>query len=135
MKIILLLLFTAFSCNGQTNKINKILIKYVDYDLETFYKIHCADFDNQFNRDVHTKFITDTICINKFSVFLGTLKANKKKYYPDVRAKIIIYRSNGTEDVLCIDGGNSAEFDGNSMLIDTKFVNFIKKIAPSHRKH
>jgi hypothetical protein len=129
MKLSLYIVILFFSlCNTRSNQINKILIKYVDYDLETVYKINCDDFEKQFGSSIHSHVVTNSSDLNKFCEFERKLKLNSKKYDPDVRAKIIIYKDDGTKDTLCLDGGNSAELNGTPMLINDDFVAFIKKI-------
>ena len=129
MKISLYVVALFFAlCKTRSNQINKLLIKHVDYDLETVYKINCGDFEKQFGSSIHSHVVTKSSDIHTFCEFEKKLKPNSKKYYPDVRAKIIIYKDDGTKDILCLDGGNSAELNGNPMLINDDFVAFIKKI-------
>lgn len=129
MKILVFIVVLFFSlCKPQSNQIIKILIKHVDYDLETVYKINCGDFEKQFGSSIHSHLVIKSSDIHKFCVFEKKLKPNKKKYHPDVRVKIILYKEDGTQDILCLDGGNSAELNGSPMLINDDFVAFIKKI-------
>jgi hypothetical protein len=104
------------------------LIEHVDYDLEIMYKINCDDFEKQFRNNMFTRLVTNRSEINRFLVFERKLKPNKKAYFPDVRAKIIIYKDNGMQDTLCLDGRNNASLNGTPMLISEEFVAFIRKI-------
>jgi len=129
MKISLYILAIIISLfKTQSDKINKILIEHVDYDLETVYKINCRDFEKQFGSSMHKRVVTNISDIHRFCEFEKKLKVNNKKYHPDVRVKIIIYKDDGTKDILCSDGGNYAELNGNPMLINDDFIAFIKKI-------
>lgn len=128
MKLLLSFYISVFALNAQTERINKIVIEHVEYDLETVYKINCQDFEKRFGSSIHKHVLTQMTDINKFYEFEKKVKINKKKYHPDVRVKIILYKENGTKDVLCTDGGNSAELNGTPVLISDEFANYIKKV-------
>ncbi len=107
-RLILLLIFgLLFSFYSQSQEINRIDIKGVNFNIETFDKVRCDNFENMFKEAIDSVSITDPIEISKFSKIINNLgnplRAPEARAPLDVRVKIEIRYDNGERKYICMD--------------------------------
>ncbi len=105
----LLLLISAFFLVDNTeckSRIDKIVIKKVDLDADTFARVDCENFEIQFNKLITTIEITEKSELKKFKEILNELKPTDSSVNVDTRIKVLIFQSNGSVDTLCVDRFN-----------------------------
>jgi hypothetical protein len=111
---------------------DKIIIKYVDLELETPMCINCDSFETSFKYD--SLIINDNKLLKKLVNNLSSLKTLKKKYHVDTRIKIICYKEGNVIDKFCLDGigimHNTSVYSVNKKLLYD-----IKKIIASSKNH
>ena len=117
----------AFACfRTPTNSdVKKIEIKKVDFDLTSVISVNCDDFENYFKGEVKTSVIESQEDLKVFSDYLDTLTKDDEGYVPDVRAKILVYRSDNGIDTLCMSDLGMV-YNGVSMLINSKILEFVE---------
>lgn len=119
-KLLLLVLsffsLTSFICED----IKYIIIKKVEFELETTFAINCSDFEEIFNREYIVDTISDIKRIKDFSYIIDSLQIYEKSGFFDTRAKIFVVYDNRI-DTICVSRfdilRNSKSFNNNPELI------------------
>ena len=106
VKFILILLIVSLGSFGQIincNKINRIVIKRVPFEIMTAVDIPCDDFEKVFSKDLEIINLKDSLTINKCTCLLSDLELIDSTIYPniDTRAKIEIYSPKDTL-IICL---------------------------------
>ncbi|MDE3184759.1 MAG: hypothetical protein KGM16_15180 [Bacteroidota bacterium] len=118
----------SISCNNtmDSNQIKQVVIHYVSRDIETFYDVTCANFEDFFGNKYRTKKITEK---NQLIVFQKIMNNHQNSSFKniDVRAKIYIYCYNKKVSVLCVDKFGNIELDNKLMGKNDKLFNFLEK--------
>jgi len=130
--IIFSLLMTIVSCVGQQNKVESISISYVDYIIITTFKIEESYFEEAFNEDIKTIIIKDSLMIKNFMSEIKKLKQQEGISTPNVRQKVRIKRSDGSVDILCLDGEAFISINGVSMYFNKFLQGLINKEIKKH---
>lgn len=102
-KFTLFILFTAVCMSCQSQEIQRIDIKSVDFRIETPFRITCEKFEDFFQEDIDTISIKDQEKIMSFSRIIAELKEVDQSEYPlpDTRVKMeIMYEEKKT--IICI---------------------------------
>jgi len=87
--------------NHPKNDINKIVVKWVDFDMETVIRIECDQFENSFGGGYFKTSISSEKEISNMINMIKVLKRMDNAYQPDVRGKMWLYHSNNTIDTIC----------------------------------
>ncbi|MGI4866836.1 MAG: hypothetical protein ACRYFZ_23155 [Janthinobacterium lividum] len=97
-----------------------MVVKAVDFDIETYAGVSCDAFDKQFP-EATTTLIVDHATLAALSHRVVLFKKGDRDYQMDTRAKAIIYYTNGTTATICI--------DRFSMHFNGKRINYNKEIG------
>ena len=122
-----LLLILSCSFNNKANKgktITELQVYTVDFDTETVIKISCENFNKYFQDEIKKTVIKDSEKLKEFDKIIKSLKNDPRKYFPDVRGKVLIKYSNNTIDTLCI-SRFGLELNGIAMIYDQRVVRII----------
>ncbi|HEX2868060.1 MAG TPA: hypothetical protein VHO03_13525 [Ignavibacteriales bacterium] len=111
-----LLLFASLT-NAQ--ELNKVVIKYVSYDIETPIRVDCQYFVTSFGDDVKMITITNKKDLASFSKIFKNMIADTIQIMPDVRQKIEVFNGNKL-NIICM--------DESRMMIDEKPYKFSKEL-------
>lgn len=130
--IIFSLLMIIVSCVGQQNKVESISISYVDYIIMTTFKIEESYFEKAFNEDIKTIIIKDSLMIKNFMREMKKLKQQEYISTPNVRQKVRIKRSDGSVDILCLDGEAFISINGVPMYFNKSLQDLINKEIKKH---
>ena len=120
--IILLITFKDGIC--QSNSLIKVTVRYVDFDIETAYRITCEIFEQSFSTEIKQwvpskKEQTDTL-----RNLLHEFKPSEWPHKIDTRA-VILWERNGLVIRYCID--NFGYFsDGITVYRNDKLFEFLK---------
>jgi hypothetical protein len=87
--------------NHPKNDINKIVVKWVAFDMETDIRMECDQFENSFGGGYFKTSISSEKEINSMIIIIKGLKRIDNAYQPDVRGKMWLYHSNNTIDTIC----------------------------------
>lgn len=122
-KLILSALLYICITSFKNDDIKCIIIKKVEFELETTFAINCSDFEDIFNREYIVDTISDIKRIKDFSYIIDSLQINEKSGFFDTRAKIFVVYDNRI-DTICVSRfyilKNSKSFNKNPELI--KFI-------------
>jgi hypothetical protein len=117
MVIISILIPGIFSCNSKPNRtenkdqtediVHKIEVRKVECYILTIAHVDCDLFERWFDSSMEVHVIENPDSINLFMQTINKLERDNAPYNfdntPDVRAKLLIYRSNDNLDTLCTD--------------------------------
>ena len=134
MKLLLMLpILSLLIYSPQKSEIKKILIKYVDFNIETFVAVRCNSFEERFGEEVRTIIINKKKELDTFDHYLNELsKDENEKLFPDVRLKMEIIRNNGIIDTLCMDNVRIS-LNNHPMKNSKKFRSMIKGILATSK--
>ena len=126
MNLLLIIFCSLMGCSNSSDNssIDKVVVMKVDFELETFVAVSCDNFESVFEKEMKIIEITEQEKLNQLNLLVKDLKIDKDNYIPDVRAKAIIYFSDGQKDTLCI-SSLGVLFNRKSMLQSTQIVKFI----------
>jgi len=120
----LILIFVIFfSC--KMKKVARIEVYKVDFDIETFIKVDCENFNKYFNSQIDTVIVSDKKNIAHFSNLLQGLTPDSSNYTPDVRAKIVIVYDDASTETLCL-SKLGVLLNNESFLGENNLVNFVE---------
>lgn len=126
-----LLLFMSLTpfCRERQQKANieKIVIHYVDLQIETPFDVTCENFDNFFSSSYKAKIISNKNQLRKFADYLAHCDVLDGAKNVDVRVKAVITYFDGKTTVLCMN-----KF--NDILINNKLIKENKSIIAFVRK-
>lgn len=126
--IFLLAIFLNTGCDNTEKKITEILVKKVDLNIDTAISVDCANFDIYFKKIIKVSQIRNEIVFKKMQLIIKELKFTDEIKNIDTRQKVIIFYSDNSKDVLCIDRFGMT-INGKSILIDKDAMNFILKLG------
>jgi hypothetical protein len=125
---LLIIYYTTFlltlGCSESPKAVDKIIIKRVSPELDTFFKIGCDNFESAFGSEIVEVEVIDRDKLDYFSKRLALLKHDKEKYYPDVRSKVLIIFSDGSNETLCI-SHLGIIYNEQPMVLDQELYDFI----------
>ena len=101
-------------------EIEEVLIKPVDFSVQTFIRVECDSFETYFDKKDVSARITDNATIKEFAGEISKLEKDSTGYHLDTRAKVIIVYNRGANDTLCI-----RKF---SMLLNGKEVKYSNEL-------
>lgn len=135
--ICLMLVLTAFVSNDNSKKeINSMELYYLDYELETPFKIDYNNFKKIFSDEINYITITDSSTMNIIKEHIDEVRNIKGESLPDVRQIIkISYMGSNELDIICLDGESSISINGKSVIFCKKFQKFINSITYKRRKN
>lgn len=135
--ICLMFVLTAFVSNDNSKKeINSIELYYVDYEIETPFKIDYNNFKKVFRDEINYINITDSSTMNIIKEHIDEVRNIKGKSLPDVRQFIkISYVGSKELDIICLDGESSISINDNPVIFCKKFQKFINCIAYKIRRN
>lgn len=113
-------------------RVDKIIISYVDFEIETFYKITCDNYENSFN-DIYKVEVIDSVSVNKIMAIIKTLHKDKDKSDPDTRVKLKILYNDNSCDSLCMDDLR-INYNGKAIKYSQRLKNEILKIVAKTNK-
>lgn len=96
------------------------------FSMRTIAQINCGSFDSIFKSQYKIKVIKN---IDEFAHLLKNIKPNKTKFEVDVRAQAIVYKDDGSKDILCLGKWDFAELNGRPVMISKKFSNYVKGVV------
>ncbi len=114
------------NCGNGSVKIEKIELRSVDFGITSIINVGCEDFEHYFGKEIDTTLIYDINIIENFMNSIKVLKTDSMNYYPDVRAKLLFYKTNGTVDTLCM-SDIGIVFNGKPMIMDDRLVKLVEK--------
>jgi hypothetical protein len=128
---ILLGFFYVFqNCKTPEIPIKQLIVKHVDYNLETAAKVTCDDFEKEFYpRFLRIDTINNEAELREFYNYQLDLKSDPKRYTPDVRIKVFICKFQGPPEILCSNSEKAGLLDGKPVIISDEFSSFIKRIC------
>ena len=126
MKNFLVLLFIGILSCGQAPRITHIVVKKVDFDITSIISIGCDNFESAFDKQIDVVTINSKEELKQFQNFLTSIKSDSENYIPDVRAKLLIFYSDGSIDTLCL-SDLGMTFNGKSLLVDQDIKQFVDK--------
>lgn len=129
------IVFTFISCatahinNKRADSIKKIVIKYIDFEIETPFKTDCKDFISAFKNMIQTISISDKEKINELVSVINKLPhATNKMPKPDTRIKIELIYENGEIQDYCI-GQFSVTHNGELYIPTDDLGNLLVKMG------
>ncbi|MDR3628342.1 MAG: hypothetical protein P4L45_15975 [Ignavibacteriaceae bacterium] len=136
MKLLaMLMIFPLFINPPQKIEIKKIIIRYVDFNIEKLVAVGCDSFEGRFEDEIKTIVIKDKKRLAKFEKYINELSKNDNDpSFPDVRLKMEIFENNGKIDTLCMDNVGIS-FNNVSMKDSKKFRSMIKGIISKSKKN
>jgi hypothetical protein len=124
---------SLFINSPQRSEINKIIIKYVDFNIETLVAVRCDSFEDRFKHEMRTIIINNKKKLDLFDHYLNDLSKDENEHLsPDVRLKMEIMKKNGTADTLCMDNVRIS-LNHVSMNNSKKFRNLIREVLASNK--
>ena len=127
MKVLLITIILLISnCQNDKNDITKIEIRSDDFYTSTMIHVPCENFENYFKKVIHVTVINDKSIIKKFNKLIKSLKPDPTNYYPDVRAKLLIYNINGKVDTICM-SLNGIVLNGKPMKMDKQLLKLVEQ--------
>jgi len=129
----LIIIMTSFLNNfgNKPIKIEKIELRSVDFNITSIIGVRCNNFENYFKEEVDTTWIYDRNIIEDFVKSINALKTDPMNYYPDVRAKLLFYKTNGKIDTLCMSNVGIV-FNGKPMLMNNRLLKLVKQYQSLH---
>jgi hypothetical protein len=136
MKLLTMLMALSMFINSpQKIGIKKIIIRYVDFNIETFVAVGCDSFEERFENEMKTIVIEDKKRLDIFEKYINELsKDDNEQSFPDVRLKMEIFENNGRIDTLCMDYARIS-FNNVSMKDSKKFKSMIMGIISKRKKY
>ncbi len=132
---ILTIIFLLCSCSSatphkQTELIEKVVIKRVEFSIMTVISVKCEEFETQFESEYLTSTLTNKEEITKLLENFDEstpLDSTFNDYIVDTRSKIEIHYKNGDVNVICL--GNPAYYKNGKFYKNTesirKYINSI----------
>ena len=99
----------------------------MDFEIETFYKITCDNYENYFN-DIFKVEVVDPVSVNRLMAVIRTLHEDKDKSSPDTRVKLKILYNDNSCDSLCMDELR-INYNGKAIKYSQSLKNEILKIV------
>lgn len=96
------------------------------FSMRTIAQINCSNFDSIFKNQYKIKGIKN---LNEFAHLLKNIKPNKTKFEVDVRAQAIVYKDDGSKDILCLGKWDFAELNGRPVIMSKQFSSYIKTVV------
>ena len=125
--LICVLIFSFLSCNSQEIKRNKIVIKYVDYTIETPFSITPDYFETAFKEELDSIIISNEEIEEKIVKFIENANFIDTSTTIDVRQKLLFNRKN--EIIEFFSDGESKMLIGNKPIAyNCEFQKFINSI-------
>jgi hypothetical protein len=114
MKAMLLLgCLILFSKGGSSQKICRIIIRYVDKDISTPYRISCSGFDASFSKVYKERVVKSDKVLSEFNRLLKNVSYFDKSEEIDVRTKVIVeYQKSKLVRTLCVDAFDDILING-----------------------
>jgi len=100
---IILLSAILYNSSGYAQQYDKIVVDYVDFNIESIISIKCNDFDKVFRNEMNRIIIVKPSEIEKFVKKLENFAPDSSKGIPDVRMRIRLFKNNCEERVICLD--------------------------------
>ena len=117
---------------GQKKVYSNMELHYVDFDIVTYMKIECSDFENHFVNQKDTLINNCRSTLDKLEELIYKLKPCSKQITPDVRAKMYLTRNSGEVDTLCINS-NWVLYSNKLFVANKPFIKFIKQLEMKKR--
>lgn len=112
--------------NKSSDKIEKITIKKVNFNIETAISVGCEDFEQYFETKIIEKvFFGEDLTEDLQKIFFKT-DFKKSSYIPDVRSKVIILFSDGRKMTICLSSLGML-IDNEPYDLDNEIFNFVNK--------
>lgn len=125
---ILLISILMLSCSMKEKEVSWIRIKYVDFDILTFYAISCKDFEEYFKSEISSIKVYDKVKIKAFKKLYEKLEVEGNGYYPDVRMIIEIKYDDKTQDIICM-SMHGIEVNNKPYKLTKEFFNFVNNLT------
>lgn len=118
-----------FSFSNHQITLQKIKVEYVDRDIETPYSVSCSNFESFFGKkDFKEKTIYSKEELKKITMCLDQVsKSSASTKEIDVRAKLIVFYSNGSTKVVCVDQFDNAVIDQKYIVGKSGFLSFVSR--------
>jgi len=114
----------SHSVSHSKREINKIVINWLDFDLETDIRIDCDQFTIDFDDSNFTTSLSAEKEINFIVGIVRTMKRIDNAYQPDVRGKMRLYHSNNLVDTICF-SDIVLKFKNDSYKTPPELINFL----------
>ncbi|MDP3149678.1 MAG: hypothetical protein Q8N83_11180 [Ignavibacteria bacterium] len=129
--IFLIMIISLIACrNSDEKKIvreipTQAVIKYVDFEIETFYAIDKNSFEKSFSEDIKEITVKEKIFLDSLDQIITNLKPSAKGFKPDVRMIIkILYKDDRSKIIALSD--IALEVNGVEMVFEPRLLSFIK---------
>jgi hypothetical protein len=127
--LIMLLTTCFFSSVNHTAVLQKIRVEYVNRDIETPYNVSCSNFERFFGKNYYkVKTIYNKTELKQISACIDKVNDNAINVKEiDVRAKIILFYSNGKKSTVCVDRFDNAVVDQKKIIGTSGFYSFVER--------
>ncbi|MBA4167906.1 MAG: hypothetical protein H0X41_10255 [Chitinophagaceae bacterium] len=125
-----LLLVSASYLSAQDRCLDRIEVKAVSFQLETFYSVSCSTFEKSFKTETKARIISNQDTVLAFCKAIKTTKKANKKFDVDVRAKLCLHYVNAPYRTLCLDKFDNIILDGDLIKKNKKLIKLVKACLP-----
>lgn len=130
--LIYVFIFSFLSCNSQAIKGNKIVIKYVDYTIETPFAITPDYFETAFKEEIDSIIINNEEIEEKIGNFIENAKFIDTSTTIDVRQKLLFNTKNKIIEFFS-DGESKMLIGNKPIAYNCEFQKFINSIIEKNQ--
>ncbi|MBT0813142.1 hypothetical protein KIH41_17775 [Litoribacter ruber] len=127
MKNIFVLLLGILSFCDNSDKIDYLEVKKVDFGITSVFTIKCDNFEYSFQDQIESHIIKDKETISKFENWINSLESDSSDYHPDVRVRITIFYESGKKDVICM-SDLGILYNGKSKKMNFCLLNYLESL-------
>jgi|GEM_PF-2438731 len=135
MRILFFLIFICSELFYCQENATKIIIKSIDFSINTVVDVDCYEFDHPEFKDCKTITIYDHYTIDKICKYLKEFKIDTlSRYLPDTRAKIYLEYNMKNDDIICL-SNVAMSYNCRPILFNKKFLILIKDIIKKNHRN
>ena len=118
--------FITTSCQSPQPdaKVNAVTMHVISFQTETMFNITCDKFDTYYSDKWHATTVRNDTLVKQFVDMLDGLKTVDDAYQPNVRAKLLLIKTDGNVDTVCMDT-EVTRYKGKSYKTTAEFANFV----------
>lgn len=120
-------IFVLPACQSKpaVSPVKTIMVKYVNPDKTTLFRITCETFDKYFP-EATVKTINQKAKIDSVVNMLDTMKSTDPGNVPDIRGRLFITHANNTTDTVCL-GAEFLLYKNNTYQTPPELLNMIEE--------
>lgn len=124
------ILLLSFLLNAFTaSKVEKVIIKKVDFSIMTIANVSCEYFDFEFSWQMDTFRFESQEIIEKISSSINRSQKLPPSSGFDIRAKIFLIDNSGKQDSICLENSRSYLYNGDVMMFpDESLIRWVDSL-------